>query len=259
MTILKIVPLAGLAILIYMTTLWVVSLIRKDASIVDIFWGLGFIFAGAIYFRLGDGYELRKALLMALVVIWGVRLAAHIFSRNLGRGEDKRYQAWRIPRPRNFWWISYFQVFLLQGVFMLLISAPLLAAQIGPQPDHLTLLDALGAALWAIGFFFETLGDWQLVRFKADPGNKGKVLNSGLWRYSRHPNYFGEAALWWGFFLIALAAGGYWTVYSPILMTVLLLRVSGVTLLEKSLTKTRPEYQAYIDTTSAFVPWFPRK
>jgi steroid 5-alpha reductase family enzyme len=259
MSFLQIVPLTVLAILIYMTILWIVSLIRKDASIVDIFWGLGFVLASAIYFRLGDGYALRKALLMALVAVWGVRLALHILSRNLGKGEDKRYQAWRMAHPKNFWWISYFEVFVLQGVLMLLISAPLLAAQINPQPDHLTPLDVVGAAIWVIGFFFEAVSDWQLVRFKTDPANKGTVLHTGLWRYSRHPNYFGEATLWWGYFLIALTAGGYWTVYSPILMTVLLLRVSGVALLEKSLTKTRPEYQVYVDSTSAFIPWFPRQ
>jgi steroid 5-alpha reductase family enzyme len=259
MALLQILAQAGLTILIFMTSLWVVSLIRKDASIVDIFWGLGFILTGAVYFRLTDGFPARKALVMALVAVWGFRLALHIFSRNLGKGEDKRYQVWRMGRPKNFWWISYFQVFLLQGILMLLISTPLLSAQIAPEPDHLTVLDMSGALLWAIGFFFEAIGDWQLTRFKADPGNKGKVLQTGLWRYSRHPNYFGEAALWWGYFVIALGVGGYWTLYSPILMTILLLRVSGVTLLEKSLTKTRPEYQAYIERTSAFIPWFPRE
>jgi len=139
---------------------------------------------------------------------------------------------------------------------MWLISAPLLAAQIGTTAS-LTILDGLGVVIWAIGFFFEAAGDWQLARFKADPANKGKVMNRGVWRYTRHPNYFGDAAQWWGFFLIALAAGGWMTVLSPILMTFMLVRVSGKALLEKSMEK-RPGYRNYIESTSGFIPWFPR-
>jgi steroid 5-alpha reductase family enzyme len=134
-----------------------------------------------------------------------------------------------------------------------------MAAQTSPQPTSLTVLDWAGATVWVVGFFFEAVGDWQLTRFKANPNNKGKVLNTGLWRYTRHPNYFGEAVLWWGYFMIAVSAGGYWTVYSPILMTFLLLRVSGVTLLEKTLTKERTGYDSYIESTSAFIPLPPRK
>jgi len=139
-----------------------------------------------------------------------------------------------------------------------IISIPLLAAQLQPAPDHLTFLDFLGLGLWLVGFFFEAVGDFQLSRFKANLDNKGKVLDSGVWRYTRHPNYFGDSAQWWGYYLIAAAAGGWWTIYSPALMTFLLLRVSGVALLEKTL-ETRPAYKEYIEKTSPFFPWFPRR
>jgi steroid 5-alpha reductase family enzyme len=259
MTDIQLLGVAGIAILVYMTLIWMASLIRRDASGVDTFWGPGFVVAASVYFRFSDGFGPRKLLLIALVAIWGVRLAVHIFMRNAGQGEDKRYQAWRMENPKNFWWISYFRVFLLQGVLMLIVSTPLLATQTSSSPDELTVSDWLGCAIWIVGFAFETIGDLQLARFKADPANKDKILRAGLWRYSRHPNYFGEAVLWWGYFVIALGAGGLWTVYSPILMTFLLLRVSGVTLLEKSLTASKPGYKEYIESTSAFIPWSPRK
>lgn len=259
MTGLQIFGYGALAVLVYMTLIWLVSLARKDASIVDIFWGLGFVLLAAVYLNFGSGYPARKLLLTALVAVWGIRLAAHIAIRNLGKGEDKRYQVWRRENPANFWWISYFRVYILQGILMLIISTPLLAAQNSPEPATLTALDWLGAAAWLVGFLFEAVGDWQLVRFKANPDNKGKVLNTGLWRYTRHPNYFGEAVLWWGYFLIALAAGGWWSLYSPILMTFLLVRVSGVALLEKTLTKERTGYTDYIQSTSPFIPMPPRK
>jgi len=139
------------------------------------------------------------------------------------------------------------------------LAAPLLAAQISPQPNHLTWLDYTATALWLVGFFFEASGDWQLMRFKADPNNAGKVMQTGVWRYTRHPNYFGDAVQWWAYYLTALAVGGWWTIFSPLLMTFLLLRVSGVTLLEKTLMEAKPGYTEYIETTSEFIPWFPHK
>ena len=158
-----------------------------------------------------------------------------------------------------WWWRSLFRVFLLQGVILWIVAAPLLAAQISAQPDHLTPLDYLALPVWLIGFFFEAVGDWQLARFRAEPTNRGKVLQTGVWRYTRHPNYFGDATQWWAYYLVALAARGWWTVFSPIIMTRLLLRVSGVALLEKKLANTRPGYQEYRRSTSAFVPWFPQR
>jgi steroid 5-alpha reductase family enzyme len=246
-------------ILSLMTILWLISLRLKNSSIVDIFWGTGFVIANWVYFALTpEGFPLRKLLIGALVTIWGLRLSIHILLRNWGTPEDFRYQKFRKDAGDKWWWLSFLRVFLLQGILLWIISAPLLAAQHGALPAYLTAFDYLGAALWLVGFFFEAVGDSQLVRFKANPANKGKILDSGVWRFTRHPNYFGDAAQWWGYYLIAASAGGWWTVFSPILMTLFLLRVSGVALLEKTL-ETRPGYKDYIDRTSAFVPWFPRK
>ena len=250
----------ALIILGLMTALWLLSLLLKDASIVDIFWGLGFVIVNwAAFFLAPEGYVARKWLLSILVTVWGLRLSLHIFLRNKGKGEDFRYQAWRQESGKNWWWYSFFKVFFLQGFLMWVISAPLVAVQRARLPQSLTWLDILAVLVWAIGFFFEAVGDLQLSRFKAKPQNKGRLLNRGVWRYTRHPNYFGDAAQWWGYFLVALACGGWWTVFSPVIMTLLLLRVSGVTLLEKSLVETKPGYAEYVKTTSAFVPWFPRK
>jgi steroid 5-alpha reductase family enzyme len=251
---------SGLAVTLgLMTLLWLVSLRSKNSSIVDIFWGTGFVIVTWLFFALTpQGYLPRKLLIAGLVTIWGLRLSIHIFLRNFGKPEDFRYQKWREEAGDKWWWQSYLRVFLLQGILLWIISAPLLAAQVNASPDHLSVIEPIGALVWLVGFYFEAVGDLQLTRFRADPQNKGKVLSSGVWRYTRHPNYFGDAAQWWAYFLIAAAAGGVWTIFSPVLMTGLLLRVSGVTLLEKSL-ESRPGYKEYIETTSAFVPWFPRK
>ena len=260
MTFLEMYGIAALAILGMMTLLWLISLILKDSSIVDIFWGAGFVVSSWVYFALTpDGFPGRKWLISILVTIWGLRLSLYILSRNWGKGEDFRYRKWREEAGGSWWWRSYLKVFLLQGLLMWIISAQLLAAQRSATPDRLTVLDWAAVALWGIGFFFEAVGDLQMARFKANPANKGKVLNTGVWRYTRHPNYFGDATQWWAYYLVAAAAGGFWTIFSPVFMTVLLLRVSGVTLLEKTLTVTKPQYQEYIETTSAFVPWFPKK
>ncbi len=259
MSTLQILGINALVVFVYMTALWVVSLVRKDAGIVDSFWGLGFVVSAVVYFIFSQGFAGRKILLLVLVAIWGLRLSFYIFRRNSGRPEDPRYQAMRAKRGAAFWWISYFQVFFLQGVLMLVVSVCLLAAQNGAAADRFTVWDVVGVVVWLAGFFFESVGDWQLARFKRNPGNRGKVMDRGLWRYTRHPNYFGEVAMWWGYFLIAVAAGGWWSFFSPILMTLLILRVSGVTLLEKHQTQTKPGYQEYIESTSAFIPWFPKK
>ena len=261
MTFLGIYGIGALVILGFMTAIWIASLALRNSSIVDIFWGPGFVVTNWVYFALtGDGFPARKWLISVLVTIWGLRLGLYILWRNWGKGEDFRYQKWREEAGSKWWWYSFFKVFLLQGVLMWIVSTPLLAAQISPTPSSLTILDFVAILVWGIGFFFEAGGDWQLARFKADPANKGKVLSTGVWRYTRHPNYFGDATQWWGFYLVAAAAsGGFWTIFSPIVMTTLLLRVSGVTLLEKSLKDAKPGYREYIETTSAFIPWFPRK
>jgi steroid 5-alpha reductase family enzyme len=259
MSFLEMYAIALLVILGCMLLLWLISLRLKNSSIVDIFWGSGFVIANWVYFALApDGFPLRKWLVGILVTLWGLRLSLYILRRNWGKPEDFRYQVWRKEAGPRWWWLSFFRVFLLQGILMWIISAPLLAAQRGVKPAHIILFDVLGVIVWGIGFFFEAVGDLQLARFKADPANKGKVMDRGVWRYTRHPNYFGDSAQWWGYYLFAAFAGGWWTIFSPILMTLFLLRVSGVALLEKTL-ETRPGYQEYVRKTSAFIPWFPRK
>jgi steroid 5-alpha reductase family enzyme len=260
MSLFEIVGLCLAVVLAYMTAAWLLSIVLRNASIVDVFWGLGFAVVATVYFVTTDGFVGRKILITALVVVWGLRLSLYILWRNWGKGEDYRYRAWREKAGEKFWWVSFFQVFFLQGALLWLISAPLLAAQFYDSPDELTVLDLLGTLVWAIGFFFEAVGDWQLAAFKADPANKGKVMQSGLWRYTRHPNYFGDATAWWGYFVIAAGTvDGLWTLFSPVLMTLLLLRVSGVALLERAQVQTKPQYRAYIESTSAFLPWFPRR
>jgi steroid 5-alpha reductase family enzyme len=246
-------------LLVYMTLVWVLSVVRHDASVIDPFWGLGFIAAAAAYLLLTEGHLGRALLVLGLTCAWGLRLAIHLFVRNRGKGEDPRYQAMRAKRPDTFWWYSYAQVFVLQAILLWLVAAPLAAAGGGAEPARFVALDYVGLGVWLVGFFFEVTADAQLVLFKRRPENKGKVLASGVWKYSRHPNYFGEALLWWGIWLIAAAAHGYWSVYGPVLITLLLLRVSGVTLLEKSLKESKPGYADYVARTSSFVPWFLKK
>ncbi len=250
----------GLAITLgIMAILWLVSLWIKNSSIVDIFWGTGFVIANWIYFILTpEGFLMRKILIGVLVTIWGLRLSIYILYRNWSKPEDFRYQKWRREAGKKWWWQSFFRVFLLQGFLLWIISIPLLTVQRGVLPARLTIFDFLGVAIWLVGFYFESMGDFQLAKFKSNPENKGKVLNSGVWYYTRHPNYFGDASQWWGYYIIAAFSGGWWTILSPILMTLLLLRVSGVALLEKTM-ETRPGYKEYISRTSAFIPWFPRK
>ncbi|MBL8057276.1 MAG: DUF1295 domain-containing protein [Anaerolineales bacterium] len=249
----------GAAILVLMTALWLASLRLKDASIVDAFWGPGFGLAALVYAALGAGWGPRRLLVTALVLLWGLRLGLHIYRRNHGRGEDYRYRAWRRQYGPAYWWVSFFQVFLLQGVLMWLISAPLSVALAAPAPAAVTVWDGLGLGVWLIGFVFESAGDAQLARFKADPANKGRVMDQGLWRYTRHPNYFGDACVWWGHGLIAVSAPWGWAaLFAPALMTFLLMRVSGAALLEQNLSQ-RPGYREYIARTSGFFPWPPKQ
>ncbi|MBS4058986.1 MAG: DUF1295 domain-containing protein [Bacteroidetes bacterium] len=259
MNFLQISLLAFAAIMLMMTILWLVSIRIKNVSIVDIFWGFGFVVAGVIYFLFTGGFETRKILLTIMVAIWGLRLSIYLAWRNIGKAEDFRYQKFRKDFGEDrYWWYSFFSVFLLQGFLMWLISAPLLGAQFYPD-DSLGILDFIGIAIWTIGFIFEAGGDMQLARFKANPANKGKVLNTGFWHYTRHPNYFGDAAVWLGYALICISAGSYIPVLGSVLMTALIIKVSGVALLEKTLNTSKPGYQEYVRKTSAFIPWFPKK
>lgn len=250
--------LAGLsAVLAAMAALWLVSLRLKDSSIVDIFWGPAFILVAVVYALLTpEGLRDRKLLSLLLVTIWGLRLGVYLAYRNWGKPEDYRYAAWRTQYGAGWPLRSLFKVFWLQAVLLWIISAPLLFAQASTVP--LGGLDIVGAVLWSVGLLFESVGDYQLARFKANPANKGQVLDTGLWRYTRHPNYFGDAVVWWGLYLISLSAGGWWTIYGPLLMSFLLVRVSGVAMLEQGLKEKKPRYAEYIRRTSAFIPMPPK-
>jgi steroid 5-alpha reductase family enzyme len=247
------------AIAVGMGVLWVVSLFVRDASIVDIVWGLGFVVIAATSLAVGEGFDARRQLLFVLVAVWGVRLAGYLAWRNLGHGEDYRYRAMRKRWGDRFWIVSLVQVFALQGLLMWIVSLPVQLAATAVEPGDFGPLAYAGVALWFTGLLFETLGDAQLARFKADPANEGQVMDRGLWRYTRHPNYFGDFCIWWGIFLVAAETGpGRWGVIGPLVMSFLLLRVSGVAMLEKTIGKRRPGYEAYVARTSAFFPRPPK-
>lgn len=246
--------------------LWAISVSRRDASIIDAFWGAGFV--GVVWLTVvglpdSEGIGTGGWLLVTLVTLWGMRLSIYLTLRFVGEHEeDRRYAGMRRGHGERFWWVSLFTVFGLQGVLVWLIALPL----------QLGLMNAAtaetGAAVWwfipgllvfAVGLTFEALGDAQLAAFKSNPDNRGKVLDTGLWRWTRHPNYFGDATVWWGLFAVAVPLGApLWTVFSPIVMSVLLMRVSGVTLLERDIADRRPRYSQYIKQTNAFFPG-PRK
>jgi steroid 5-alpha reductase family enzyme len=249
-----------LAVLAMMLIGWVVSLIYRNVTIVDSLWGLGFVIIAWLTYSMAGGYPGRKLLISLLVTLWGLRLVLHLSRRNWGHGEDPRYASWRQKSGERFWLVSLFKVFILQSVFLWAISLALQWGQMSPKPSELIWLDYAGLGLWAIGFFFEAVGDWQLARFKADPAQAGRVMDQGLWAYSRHPNYFGETLIWWGIFVITLATpSSWWTIVSPIIITTVLLKMTGVTLMEKAIVHTRPKYRDYIRRTNAFIPWFPKK
>ena len=248
---------AALLLLGVFTALWLLSLPLRDSSIIDVAWGPAFAACAWLWFATAPaGGGPRSWLACVLVTVWALRLGGYIAWRNHGRGEDPRYARWREEAGGSWWWRSYLTVFLLQGALVAVIASPLLAAQAGAAP--LGLLDAAGVLLWLVGFVFEAGGDWQLARFKARPENRGKLLTTGLWSWTRHPNYFGDACLWWGYWLLAVAAGGWWTVFAPMLMTALIVKVSGVALLEKDLSKSKPGYAEYVRRTSAFLPRPPK-
>ncbi|MGF1612586.1 MAG: DUF1295 domain-containing protein [Gammaproteobacteria bacterium] len=248
--------LAGIAMAILALAGLVISMVKNDVSLVDSLWSLFFLSGVLVYAADVSVHEPRAALVLVLVSLWALRLAGYLTWRNWGEPEDRRYQSIRARHQPSFAWKSLYLIFGFQTLLAALIVAPLFVAL--SSNGALNILDAAGLALWILGFGFETVGDWQLARFKANPCNRAKVLDTGLWRYTRHPNYFGEAMLWWGYYLIA-AAGGWWTVFAPILMTILLLRVSGVTLLEQDIHERRPRYRDYVARTNAFFPGRPKE
>ncbi len=253
--------LAGYGVVfVLMTIVWLISVAITNVGIIDIAWGFGFVVLAWAYYALTDGDPQRKLLVTVLTTLWGMRLTLYLGKRNLGKEEDYRYQNFRKRYGEDsYWWKSFFQAFMLQGTIMVFVAVPVLASSYATEPSGLTILDIIGALVWLVGFGFESGGDLQLARFKSNPDNKGKVLQTGLWRYTRHPNYFGNAVMWWGIYIIALSTPfGFLSFFGPLLMTFLLLRVSGVALLERSLRKTKPDYEDYKRCTSAFIPMPPK-
>jgi steroid 5-alpha reductase family enzyme len=243
----------ALVIVLYMTIIFILALIRKDNSIVDVAWGAGFIIV-TVYSIIQSGQvDLRKMIVSLLVLLWGLRLSFHIYVRNSGKGEDFRYKAWR-DTWKFFYVRSYFQIFMLQGLFMLIISAPVWFINFNSFRP-IGLWDSLGLVVFGFGFMFEVIADYQLAEFKKDPSSKGKIITSGLWSVSRHPNYFGEALVWSGISFYALSyPHGWYTLISPLIITLLLRFVSGVPMLEKKY-ENHPDWKDYKAKTAAFVPF----
>ncbi|MFZ9427013.1 MAG: DUF1295 domain-containing protein [Ilumatobacteraceae bacterium] len=250
---------SALAILIVMLSTWAISVVIRNASIVDIVWGLGFVVVGWVARATADGDDARQWLLTVMVSVWGLRLAGYLAWRNIGHGEDYRYKNMRKHWGAKFPVVSLITVFGLQGTLMWIVSLPVQLGQSDATPD-VGVVAIIGALVYLVGLFFEVVGDAQLARFKADPANAGTVMDRGLWKYTRHPNYFGDACVWWGIAIVAAETGtGAWGLIGAAVMSIFLRRVSGVTLLEKSLKKRRAGYEEYIARTSAFIPRPPRK
>lgn len=248
---------SGLVVALIMALLgWLFSLVKREVSFVDSLWSMFFLVMTLGYAALDEAPGARATLILFVVALWAMRLSFFITLRNWDQPEDRRYQAIRAQNEPYFWFKSLYLVFGLQAILAWIISLPLLGATLSTTP--LGWLDLAGVLLWLLGFLFEAVGDQQLASFKADPRNAGQVMDRGLWRYTRHPNYFGEACLWWGFGLIALAGGAWWSLIGPVLMTFLLLRVSGVRLLETDIAERRPAYADYIRRTNAFLPGWPK-
>lgn len=253
------VSLVGLgAIIAVLSMVWLLSLRLRDASIIDICWGPGFVLLAWLYCALLGGFQPRSVGVAVLVTLWGLRLGVHLYLRHRRVGEDFRYRAMRASDGDQFWWRSLGTIFWLQAVILWFVALPVLMASRTDAPTTVRLTDIAGVLLFLAGFACEAVSDYQLTRFRSKPSNRGLVLDTGLWRYSRHPNYFGDALVWWGVYAIAVSTPGGWlTALSPAVMIVLLRRVSGVTLLEQSL-RAKPAYERYIRRTSPFFPWPPR-
>jgi steroid 5-alpha reductase family enzyme len=249
---------AAVAVAVVMVGAWVISLLIRDVSIVDPVWGFAFVVVGVVVAATADGCLGRRWLLAAMVAVWGLRLGGYLLVRKLGdREEDRRYQKMRERKGDAFPVWSLVMIFGLQGLLVLIVSLPVQVA--ATRGGSLSAWAVPGVVVWAIGLFFEAVGDEQMRRFKADPDNQGQVMDRGLWRYTRHPNYFGDFCVWWGLWLVALTAGGaWWTFVGPVVMSILLIRVSGAALLEKDIGERRPAYRDYIERTSGFIPRPPR-
>ena len=236
--------------------IWNISLFKSDVSIVDSLWSWFFVIVSIYFFIQLDSPSARAVIVLALVIIWAVRLSAYITLRHWGDDEDHRYKSIREDNNPGFEYKSLYMIFAFQALVAWLISMPLFFAIQSDSP--LSLFDYIGIALWLVGMYFEAVADYQLWKFKQNADNRGKIFTAGLWKYTRHPNYFGEFLIWWGFFCLALSTGAYWTVISPLLMTYFLMKFSGVGRLEQTM-KLRPGYESYMKTTNAFFPDFKQR
>lgn len=246
-------------VVVLVLLLWIVATIRRDVSIADVFWGTGFAVVVWAAFIWNGASGARSILVLVLTTLWGLRLSLFLLWRNWGESEDRRYCAMRNRHGNRFWWVSLVTVFLLQGAILEFVSLPIQAVMSEMIPKSLGAMDVAGVALWCVGLLFETISDWQLAAFKLNPQNTGQVMDRGLWRYTRHPNYFGDFCVWWGIYVVAASGGAWWTIASPLLMSFLLLRVSGVTLLESNIRERRPRYADYQARTNVFFPGPPRR
>lgn len=245
------------ALVIYLLCVFLLALKLRDNSIMDIAYGLAFITAASAAALAAGTSHPRFILLYTMVILWGLRLAVHLFFRKRGQGEDFRYRKWREEWGSTFLIRSFFQIYVLQGIVVLFVASPLLYTAARPG-GPLGALDLAGLCIWSAGILFEAVGDWQLLRFKRNPANKGKIISSGLWRYTRHPNYFGECSLWWGVYLVALGSpGAWWTIISPLTINFLLLYVSGIPMLEKKY-EGNLAFEDYKKRTSPLIPWYPK-
>lgn len=252
---LNLVVVAGL-----MLCVWLVSLPLRDVSIVDLVWGSGFVVIGWSTFVATGGPTLQKWIIVTLTSVWGLRLSGYLAWRNLGKPEDFRYRTMRERHGDSFPVRSLVTVFGLQGVIMWVVSLPVQTGQLSANQARIGIVALVGVALWTVGFVFETVGDFQLARFKSNPDNHGRVMDQGLWRYTRHPNYFGDFLVWWGIYLVSFGQGlAWWSAVGPAVMSVFLLRVSGVTLLESSLRGRKKGYEEYVQRTNAFFPFPPKR
>lgn len=250
--------LSGLALWLFFTIVFIVAQYLNNNSIVDSFWGPAFLLVAIVTFLSSDVIGVRAVVLLTMVAVWALRLFFYITVRNWNKPEDYRYINMRKQWGTSFVRLkAYAQVFMLQGVLAFVVALPIIVTNSSAK-QALAPYNFAGVGLWIVGFLFEVIGDAQLKRFKADPGNKGKLMMKGLWQYTRHPNYFGEAAMWWGIFIAALDGwASLYTIISPIVMTLLLLFVSGVPLLEKKY-EGREDFAAYSKRTNKFFPWFPK-
>lgn len=254
----QIIGVSAITVLLFMIVMFIIAQIKKNNSIVDIGWGIGFILIAVILLLTSERIDFKYLILFVMILVWGLRLAFHIFFRSRGKEEDFRYAQWRKDWGKNAAVIAFFKVFMLQGLIMMIIAYPILVV-FNSLNDHLAIINYIGLSIFLVGILFESIGDYQLMRFKRNPENKGKIIISGLWKYTRHPNYFGEVVLWWGIGIFTIGSDLYLTAFiSPLILNLLLLFVSGVPMLEKKYAGKK-EWEDYKKITPEFVPFIGRK